>query len=62
MNNKLIDVAVELTKIEGPIAFWGKIWVFLNNFVKYLRYMQVKLNKYLRIMTHYVSLSEQFVS
>ena len=24
----------------------GKIWVFFNNFVKYLRYVQVKLNKF----------------
>ena len=25
--------------VEATIGFWGKIWVFLTNFVKYLRYM-----------------------
>ena len=32
--------------VEAATSFWGKIWVFLKNFVKYLRYMQVKLNKF----------------
>ena len=32
--------------VEATIGFWGKIWVFLTNFVKYLRYMQVKLNTF----------------
>ena len=35
-----------LTQVEAAITSWGKIWVFLQNFVKYLRYMQVKLNKF----------------
>ena len=36
--------------LEGPTAFWGNIWVFLKNFVKYLRYVQVKFNNIRRCL------------
>ena len=35
-----------ISLLEAAIGFWGNIWVFLKNFVKCLRYMQVKLNKF----------------
>ena len=36
---------VKNMKLEAATSFWGKIWVFLKNFVKFLQYMQVKCNR-----------------
>ena len=45
-NRPLIMPLITEYDIEATTGFWGKIWVFFNNFVKYLRYMHVQLNKF----------------